>query len=286
MKRFIAAAIVGSMVFGSSVAFANTQTSANLSGTTTIDIAALQAQIAVLLKQIQELKVQGDHFPKSFSTTTPEGDIQIEINFKKRLRMGDHGDDVKHLQEFLSTDAVIFPEGKITGIFGPLTAKAVKRLQEKLGLEQVGEVGPKTLEKINEILRNGAGNSGMIPPGLLKDHGRMVVVPLKAQNDSGVMAKAVISAKSASTTSVMLMVSEEHANSSVLGTTTMPHPAHIHGGPCATTTIGAVKYPLSPVVNGRSETVLNVSLPDLPGFLRHRLARRGRFFAAHRFHRG
>ena len=39
------------------------------------------------------------------------------------------------------------------------------------------------------------------------------------------------------------------------------HPAHIHEGSC--TALGAVKYPLTPVVNGSSETILDVSIEQL-----------------------
>ncbi|MEK7195127.1 MAG: fibronectin type III domain-containing protein, partial [Patescibacteria group bacterium] len=49
-------------------------------------------------------------------------------------------------------DPEIYPEGIISGYFGKLTAQAVKRLQKKHGLEQVGFVGPKTLKKLNELL--------------------------------------------------------------------------------------------------------------------------------------
>ena len=34
-------------------------------------------------------------------------------------------------------------------------------------LEQVGLVGPKTCERINKLLKEGAGKSGKVPPGLL-----------------------------------------------------------------------------------------------------------------------
>jgi hypothetical protein len=40
-----------------------------------------------------------------------------------------------------------------------------------------------------------------------------------------------------------------------------PQPAHIHVGSCPTP--GAVKYPLTNVVNGKSVTMLNVSMKEL-----------------------
>lgn len=77
------------------------------------------------------------------------------------------GEDVKLLQELLATDPEIYPEGLITGFFGLLTENAVKRFQKKAGFEQVGNVGPKTFARLNELLTEGAGNSSKVPPGLL-----------------------------------------------------------------------------------------------------------------------
>ena len=48
------------------------------------------------------------------------------------LTQGTSGDQVKVLQAILAADAEIYPEGKITGFFGPLTAQAVKRFQKKI----------------------------------------------------------------------------------------------------------------------------------------------------------
>jgi hypothetical protein len=76
-------------------------------------------------------------------------------------------EEVKTLQEILATDPDIYPEGLVTGYFGPLTQQAVKRFQKMAGIEQAGRVGPKTLVKINELLEQGSGKSGKVPPGLL-----------------------------------------------------------------------------------------------------------------------
>jgi len=131
-------------------------------------ITSLQAQIATLNAKIAELNVQLESLRQAQgevkeATKEVKGTLQLI----KQLRRGMTGDDVKLLQEFLVTDLDIYPEGLITGYFGPLTERAVKKLQERMCLDQVGNVGPKTLSKINELLTEGAGSSGKIPPGLL-----------------------------------------------------------------------------------------------------------------------
>lgn len=69
------------------------------------------------------------------------------------LRLGDTGDGVKLLQITLAVDPSIYPEGVISGTFGPLTQKALKRYQKKHRLEQMGFVGPKTLRKLDDDLK-------------------------------------------------------------------------------------------------------------------------------------
>ena len=56
------------------------------------------------------------------------------------LKIGSRGKEVKTLQEFFSITA--------DGIFGPGTARAVKKWQSKNGLGADGIVGPKTLGKL------------------------------------------------------------------------------------------------------------------------------------------
>jgi len=90
--------------------------------------------------------------------------IPRNFKFTRNLKLGSKGEDVRYLQILLKyLDEEIYPEGLITGYFGPLTRKAVKRFQEKyskeilepLGLKQgTGVVGPKTREKLNFLLEN------------------------------------------------------------------------------------------------------------------------------------
>lgn len=69
------------------------------------------------------------------------------------LSAGDSGSEVSALQTFLGNDSRIYPEGLVTGFYGPLTVAAVKRYQTQFGIAPVGNVGPITLASIN-------GNSG------------------------------------------------------------------------------------------------------------------------------
>ncbi len=79
--------------------------------------------------------------------------------FSSSLTFGMSGNDVKKLQSFLSSDKTIYPEGLITGYFGPATRRAVKRFQSIYNLAtpaqkktvNYGGVGVKTMAKMDEI---------------------------------------------------------------------------------------------------------------------------------------
>ena len=121
----------------------------------------LKAQIEALITQIEDLRQAEAEIKDT------EKEIKETLKLVKQLRKGMSGEDVALLQEILATDPEIYPEGLVTGYFGNLTEKAVKRFQKVAGIEQVGVVGPQTLAKINELLEEGAGTSGKVPPGLL-----------------------------------------------------------------------------------------------------------------------
>jgi len=105
------------------------------------DISALQDKISALQDQVAKLQTQLEEIQKTKSNI-----------FIKTLQRGTRGDEVKELQEFLKQFLDIYPEGLVTGYFGPLTEAAVKRFQEKQGIETIGIVGPKTRTKINELV--------------------------------------------------------------------------------------------------------------------------------------
>lgn len=69
--------------------------------------------------------------------------------FPKPLSLDTESEDVTRLQTILAKDATLYPEGKITGYFGPATEAAVKKFQERHQIAKAGEpgygsVGPRT----------------------------------------------------------------------------------------------------------------------------------------------
>lgn len=76
--------------------------------------------------------------------------------FTRTLERGASGEDVRYLQQVLKNPLIggadIYPEGLVTGYFGLLTEKAVKKFQATHGIDSIGVVGPKTRAKLNMLL--------------------------------------------------------------------------------------------------------------------------------------
>jgi hypothetical protein len=79
-----------------------------------------------------------------------------------------------------------------------------------------------------------------------------VTVELKAVNDSGVSGKATLTPMDNKT---MVTIDLTGAPQDIV------QPAHIHQGTCEN--LGAPKYPLEAVKNGKSETTIDAKLSDL-----------------------
>lgn len=73
-----------------------------------------------------------------------------------QLDVGARNDNVTRLQTFLAANRTIYPEGLVTGYYGPLTARAVAQFQIAYGLPPVGRVGPLTLARINSLIAAGS----------------------------------------------------------------------------------------------------------------------------------
>lgn len=129
---------------------------------TTDSVVDIQAQIAALLSQVEVLRA------KLHTTGSPDPAQQMtKVKIDARLGEGATGEQVRLLQELLASDPSLYPEGLVTGYFGPATEAAVKRFQAKFRIEQAGVVGPQTIARINEIL-SAAGVTTDIPSDLLR----------------------------------------------------------------------------------------------------------------------
>lgn len=102
--------------------------------------------------------------------------------------LGMQSEQVKILQQILSKDRNIYPEGVISGFYGPTTVLAIKRFQEKyMGLKSgtpdtngYGLAGPNTRVKINEIFNSGIVQSN-ISPAQTSDQTAKLIEDLKRQ---------------------------------------------------------------------------------------------------------
>ena len=86
------------------------------------------------------------------ATTTSPGKL-----ITAPIGLGSRGDNVTMLQTLLALSPMIYPEGLITGYYGPATAVAVTNFQTYYGLSPVGRVGPMTLARINSLISSGYG---------------------------------------------------------------------------------------------------------------------------------
>lgn len=134
----------------------NASSSTTTSATTTVTsiTGSIQDQIAALLAEITTLKAQiAMLVSNNASLQGAVNQIQTSLKLTSTLQPGMSGDGVKTLQTVLATDPTLFPADSVTGFFGPLTEEAVKNFQKHFGIDAVGVVGPHTMEKINELLK-------------------------------------------------------------------------------------------------------------------------------------
>ena len=154
MKKIIYSGVFTLLLAG--VAFAPTiyaETTPTTVPTSMVEkIQTLMAQLKSLQEQLAQLK----------------GEIKT---LKSDLREGMTDADIKKIQELLASDSAIYPEGKVTGYFGPLTKEALKRFQRRHGHNETGEIDEETRNLLEGYLHEGFGDK--IPPGLLHAPGIM-----------------------------------------------------------------------------------------------------------------
>lgn len=96
------------------------------------------------------------------SVSSPQPEIAtgtVSAVFTKPLRYGMRSDDVRRLQQLLTRDVDVYPEGLVTGFFGPATKRAVQRFQIKYNVVSssrdagYGAVGPKTRATLKDVYK-------------------------------------------------------------------------------------------------------------------------------------
>lgn len=143
MKKVIASGALCALMVLGGVQYASAET------TTPKTQAEMLTQIQELMKLIASLQEQ---------IRGAKAEIQ---ELAMDLDLGAENEDVRKAQEILATDSSIFG-AKPTGYFGPLTKEALKKFQERYGLEVTGKLDEATREVMKELRKEKVG------PGLIK----------------------------------------------------------------------------------------------------------------------
>ena len=94
--------------------------------------------------------------PSLNSRSQPPSCLSLTHTILRGFRDNTTAGEVSLLQEYLSKDPTLYPEGLVTGYYGPLTQSAVRAFQirHSLGTARtlgLGEVGPLTRTKIHDL---------------------------------------------------------------------------------------------------------------------------------------
>ena len=100
------------------------------------------------------------------------GDAKLEACFddEARLTKGDKGDSVIKVQQALIDQGFDLGTSGADGIYGPRTWNAVKKFKadQHLGFEQIGDVGPGTMSRLNELFSS-SPSSRETPPQVIAE---------------------------------------------------------------------------------------------------------------------
>lgn len=98
----------------------------------------LRGQLEFVQRQLQRIAILG----------TDAACVAIAHDFSMGATDANTGGDVTKLQQFLAKDLSIYPEGVVTGYFGPATSRALQRWQIRhditITIPGIGAFGPKT----------------------------------------------------------------------------------------------------------------------------------------------
>lgn len=156
---------------------------------------SLERRIAELLLQVQELQRRIAQIEKNNASApapvspplqTSDAPLPAAPLFTETLMQGMSGAGVTLLQEKLRTDLSIYPEGLVSGFFGPLTEAATKRFQARHQLPLSGELDEETRNKANEIF-----SAKLLELPAVDDTGIFFITPAK-ESGAAIGAKFAI----------------------------------------------------------------------------------------------
>lgn len=130
--------------------------------TTTPTTTVTSANVSSLLETLKSLMAQVEVLRAELAKI--KGVVRDML--KDGLVEGATHEDIKKIQEILASDSAVYPEGKVTGYFGPLTKEALRRFQAKFKLEVTGQLDSETEAALETLLEARFG-TGKVPPGLL-----------------------------------------------------------------------------------------------------------------------
>lgn len=107
------------------------------------------------------------------------------MGFPRNLSLGSVGSDVSDLQKILAQDPSVYPQGAVTGYFGPLTAAAVIKFQQvnDIASSSAGFFGPLTRDFLTK--RCGGPGPVRLPPGFMPSSTMSSTPPRPPFNGSG-----------------------------------------------------------------------------------------------------
>jgi hypothetical protein len=210
-KKYISL-VVGLVLVAGAPLFAGAQTVTITSSST---LSALQAQMQSLLAQIASLRQQiiqvggasttmhenasgsddGIHMSPPMmasgtpmmtgSSTNPGLHLGLCLQVSRNLSMGSQGDDVANLQRTLAQDPTIYT-GTSTGYFGPATAKALLKFQDKYGIASTtASSTPYFGPMSRKFFENQCGDRMMNASGTMMASGTPPFHPEDMMNGSG-----------------------------------------------------------------------------------------------------
>jgi peptidoglycan hydrolase-like protein with peptidoglycan-binding domain len=131
------------------------------------DYSAVLARMDAIIKEMNALREEFQTLSATLPSS-PSGEVLGAHDskiFTHSLEVGETNDDIGRIQKLLATDPEIYPEGTISGFFGPKTVEAVRAFQSRFGLDPVGVVGPATKALLEAFFT--AYPDGTYPAGVL-----------------------------------------------------------------------------------------------------------------------